>query len=279
MTACSAGGLFGDESNPVGGLMVGILVTVLLQSSSTTTSIVVTLVGAGTVGVDQGIYMIMGANIGTSVTSTIVAMGQLGDGDELERAFAGATIHDLFNFLTVGILLPVEVVTGYLNRITKAMVKNANPEDGESWDTPLDKLIDPIVKRIIDDNSDVVKAVAKGGSCDDFYPIVCQDGIVSDDTCEQALISCYGDINECPVFFNQNATQAEEVTAGAVCFALAVIMMFVCLAGLILVLKKMLLGFSAKVIYKVWIKQLLVSTLSVFPIAIPHTQLSLLIGH
>ena len=59
MTACSAGGLFGDDSNPIGGLMVGILVTVLLQSSSTTTSIVVSLVGAGTVTVDQGIYMIV----------------------------------------------------------------------------------------------------------------------------------------------------------------------------------------------------------------------------
>ena len=108
MTSCQAGSLFGDDTNPIGGLMVGILVTVLLQSSSTTTSIVVTLVGSGSVTVDQGIYMIMGSNIGTSVTSTIVAMGQLGNGDELERAFAGATVHDLFNFLTVGVLLPVE---------------------------------------------------------------------------------------------------------------------------------------------------------------------------
>lgn len=60
MTACRAGTLFGDDTNPVGGLMVGILVTVLLQSSSTTTSIVVSLVGANTVTVDQGIFMIMG---------------------------------------------------------------------------------------------------------------------------------------------------------------------------------------------------------------------------
>lgn len=59
MTSCSAGALFGDDTNPVAGLMVGIIVTVLLQSSSTTTSIVVSLVGAGTVTVDQGIYMIM----------------------------------------------------------------------------------------------------------------------------------------------------------------------------------------------------------------------------
>jgi len=56
--------------------MVGILSTVLLQSSSTTTSIIVSLTGADVVSVNQGIYMVMGANIGTSVTNTIVAMGQ-----------------------------------------------------------------------------------------------------------------------------------------------------------------------------------------------------------
>ncbi len=66
MGGCSAGALFGDDVNPIAGLMIGILATVFLQSSSTTTSIVVSLVGAGTVSVNQGIYMIMGANIGTS---------------------------------------------------------------------------------------------------------------------------------------------------------------------------------------------------------------------
>jgi len=66
MGGCTAGELFGDDVNPVAGLMIGILATVFLQSSSTTTSIVVSLVGAGSVSVNQGIYMIMGANIGTS---------------------------------------------------------------------------------------------------------------------------------------------------------------------------------------------------------------------
>ena len=66
MGGCTAGELFGDDTNPVAGLMVGILATVFLQSSSTTTSIVVSLVGAGSISVNQGIYMIMGANIGTS---------------------------------------------------------------------------------------------------------------------------------------------------------------------------------------------------------------------
>merc|ERR1719384_2544557 len=106
-----------------------------MQSSSTTTSIVVALVGSDAIPARQAIYMIMGANIGTSVTSTIVAMGQMGNGDELERAFAGATVHDMFNFLTVLILLPVEAATHYLYYLTEA-ISPSEVEKGDKWKSP-----------------------------------------------------------------------------------------------------------------------------------------------
>ena len=75
---CTAGDLLGEDTNPVAGIMIGILATVLLQSSSTATSIIVSLVGSNVLATRQAIYIIMGANIGTSVTNTIVAMGQMG---------------------------------------------------------------------------------------------------------------------------------------------------------------------------------------------------------
>jgi sodium-dependent phosphate cotransporter len=65
LTGCAAGSLFGENTNPVASLIVGILVTVMLQSSSTTTSIIVSLVGAGAIPTEPAIYMVMGANIGT----------------------------------------------------------------------------------------------------------------------------------------------------------------------------------------------------------------------
>jgi solute carrier family 34 (sodium-dependent phosphate cotransporter) len=254
MTGCRAGELFGDDTNPIAGVMVGILATVLLQSSSTTTSIVVSLVGSGgSISVDQGIYMIMGANIGTSVTNTIVAMGQMGDGEELERAFAGATVHDIFNFATVGILLPVEAAFGYLHHLTAALTKNATPTDGDSWEGPIKKIVSPLADKVIKANKKVTTAVAKGGSCDDFYPIECEDGIVSKKTCSVALIDCLSEDNSCPAFFSKDASQEDEVVAGAVCFVLAIIILFVCLAALVMVLKKMLLGVSSRIIYKVCI--------------------------
>jgi sodium-dependent phosphate cotransporter len=54
----------------------------------------------------------MGANIGTSLTNTIVSLAQCNDKNEFRRAFSGATVHDMFNWLTVIVLLPVEIASG-----------------------------------------------------------------------------------------------------------------------------------------------------------------------
>ena len=162
---CAAGELFGSHSNPIAGLMTGILATVLLQSSSTTTAIIVGLVGAdnSVVSVQQGIYMVMGANIGTTVTSTIVALGHFHDPAQLELAFGGATIHDLFNFLSVAVLLPLEVATGYLDKLTAALVRGADTEAGDTWKGPVKRLISPLSAKVLVSNSKLINAVAAGG--------------------------------------------------------------------------------------------------------------------
>ena len=95
------GALFSNSDllqNPVVGLMIGVLVTVLVQSSSTSTSIIVGLVSAGA-PVRTAIPMIMGANIGTSVTNIIVALTQAGDREQFRKAFSCANVHDMFNWL------------------------------------------------------------------------------------------------------------------------------------------------------------------------------------
>ena len=65
------GNLFSVVDNPMAGLAIGVVATVLLQSSSTSTSIIVTMVGAGILQVTNAIPMVMGANIGTSVTAAL----------------------------------------------------------------------------------------------------------------------------------------------------------------------------------------------------------------
>ena len=109
--------LFAFASNPITGLVIGIVATALIQSSSTVTSIIVGLV-AGGLPVITAIPMVMGANIGTTITNTIVSLGHVKDGPEFRRAFAAATIHDVFNLLSVLIFLPLEIAFGFLDKIS-----------------------------------------------------------------------------------------------------------------------------------------------------------------
>lgn len=113
--------LFEFASHPVAGLMIGLVATALIQSSSTVTSIIVGLV-AGGLPVETAIPMIMGANIGTTVTNTLVSLGHVRCKTEFKRAFASATIHDFFNLLAVAIFLPLEMMFGILEKISHWLV-------------------------------------------------------------------------------------------------------------------------------------------------------------
>ncbi|MDP1569860.1 MAG: Na/Pi symporter [Vicinamibacterales bacterium] len=108
--------LLRSVSHPISGLCAGLLATVLVQSSSVSTSTIVGLVGAGTLPVSLAIPMVMGANIGTTVTNTLASLGSLRRAEEFRRAFAAAIVHDFFNLFAVALLLPLELATGFLGR-------------------------------------------------------------------------------------------------------------------------------------------------------------------
>ncbi|MDJ0598322.1 MAG: Na/Pi symporter [Crocosphaera sp.] len=107
--------LFTFATNPFAGLIVGIMATALIQSSSTVTSIIVSLV-AGGLPVTIAVPMVMGSNLGTTITNTIVSLGHIGNQEEFKKAFAAATIHDFFNLLGVTIFLPLEITTHFLEK-------------------------------------------------------------------------------------------------------------------------------------------------------------------
>jgi len=109
--------LFEFATNPFMALVIGIVATSMIQSSSTVTSIIVGLV-AGGLPVDTAIPMIMGANIGTTVTNSIVSLAHVKHGKAFRRAFAAATVHDFFNLLAVAIFLPLEIMFGFLEKLS-----------------------------------------------------------------------------------------------------------------------------------------------------------------
>ncbi len=120
-TGDQAKALFEFASHPIAGLMIGLVATALTQSSSTVSSIIVALV-AGGLPVQIAIPMVMGANIGTTMTSTLVSLGHVRCNTEFKRAFASATIHDIFNLLAVVIFLPLEIMFGIMDKISHWLV-------------------------------------------------------------------------------------------------------------------------------------------------------------
>lgn len=140
------GKLIESASDPLVGLFVGILATTLVQSSSTTTSLVVAMVGGGSMPIETAIPIVMGANIGTSVTNTLVSLGHIGPGREFERAFAASTIHDFFNIFAVVILFPLQVMTNFLGVLSSGLADLFADVGGLTFSSPLKFLTGPAVK-------------------------------------------------------------------------------------------------------------------------------------
>ena len=133
--------LFSSVSNPVAGLFIGILGTVLVQSSSASTSVIVGLVGTGALGVGDAVPMVMGANIGTTVTNTLVALAHMRQSDEFKRAFSAATVHDFFNLLAVSIILPIELATNVLSNSAEKISSQLVGSAGSEWKSPVKKWV------------------------------------------------------------------------------------------------------------------------------------------
>ena len=132
----TAENLISSLDNPFCGLLAGVLATVLVQSSSVTTATIVGLVGSGTVPLHIAVPMIMGANIGTTITNTLVSLAHVGRKDEFQRAFAGATAHDFFNLLTVALFFPLELLTGVLQKLAQAVAVHV-PRIGGEYPNPV----------------------------------------------------------------------------------------------------------------------------------------------
>ena len=140
--------LLQTTSNPFVALFVGILATSLVQSSSTTTSIVVGMVAGGVLTVGNAVPVIMGANIGTTVTNTLVSLGHITRKEEFKRAVSGATVHDFFNLICVAILFPIELATGFLQKSATFLSTAFVNVGGIKFTSPIKMATKPMVNFI-----------------------------------------------------------------------------------------------------------------------------------
>ena len=146
--------LMSSNAAPLVGLFIGILATSLIQSSSTTTSIVVGMVAAGTFGEDPivavatAIPYIMGANIGTSITNTIVSLGHIVNKNEFRRAFEASIVHDFFNVLSVLILFPLQLYFGIISKTANWMTSLFLGTGTFTFKSPVKMMTKPAVDAI-----------------------------------------------------------------------------------------------------------------------------------
>lgn len=141
--------LFEFASNPILGLIIGMVCTALIQSSSTVSAILVAMV-AGGLPITIAIPMMMGANIGTSITNTIVSLGHIRDKVEFQRAFNAATIHDFFNIFAVLIFLPLEIMFGFLEQLSGFFVSFLAQSSGNEVGgfNPIKAVTGPIIDAV-----------------------------------------------------------------------------------------------------------------------------------
>ncbi len=140
--------LLSSTSNPFIALFIGILATSLVQSSSTTTSIVVGMVASGVLSIQFAIPIMMGANIGTTVTNTLVSLGHITRKEEFKRAIAGATVHDFFNLICVAIMFPLNLMTGFLEKMATWLADIFVNAGGIKFTSPIKVITKPLINFI-----------------------------------------------------------------------------------------------------------------------------------
>ena len=140
--------LLTTTANPFVGLFIGVLATSVVQSSSTVTAMTVGLVAGGALDVQGAIPIIIGSNLGTSVTNTLVSVGHISRPEEFRRAFAAATVHDFFNLILVVVFFPLQLFTNVLGHASSLLTEVLKVSGGLQLVNPIKTIVGPAVKVI-----------------------------------------------------------------------------------------------------------------------------------
>ena len=218
--------------------------------------------------VSTAIPIIMGANIGTSVTNTFVSLAQMSDRDQFRRAFAGATIHDMFNILSVLVFLPIEAACGALYRLTDYLIKQMNVQQTTKSAKRefLKKLTNPFTKLIIQLDKGVITKIAKGDRaaaskslikywCDKGKKKVIQiplnstlHGASGLELFNSTTINKTITVHRKPCTFLLHDTGLSDTSVGLIMLCVSLVILCGCLIAIVKILHSMLQGRIASVI-------------------------------
>jgi solute carrier family 34 (sodium-dependent phosphate cotransporter) len=255
------------KEDPLQGLATGILVTVLVQSSSTTSSIVVVLAALGKITVNDGIPVIMGANIGTSISSTLMALAhsQSDDKREFPRAFSGAVVSDVFNILGVFVFFPLHLLfklffngKGFFELITGLFVDPNSQKSGTKIPNVVKVATGPMADLVLKINKDVYKVLSGPGMPELGVTETVQNKFGIDYNIGQnrtrlaVAQKIYNEkIAEASLIKGglMKAVGASNAVGGALCLVIAIGIVIWALLQLVASLKKLLLGGAQKALH------------------------------
>ncbi|KAH3857306.1 hypothetical protein DPMN_099912 [Dreissena polymorpha] len=207
------------------------------------------------VPIRNAIPMVMGANIGTSITNTLVSIGQISNKGDFRRAFAGATVHDMFNWITVLVLLPLEVVSSYLFHLSDFIVDHMPLTTNEGADREfLTVITHPFTKLIIQVDSKVIEGVAQGDPDalnKSMIKHCCKKGnvdvtYINTSTSDNSTIC----LEKCKYMFEGAATHLNDATIGGILLLIALVLLCTCLVLIVKTLNSLLRGKVSLIIKK-----------------------------
>lgn len=212
-------------SNIWKGILIGIVITIAIQSSSATTVIVVGLVNAGVLKLKKSIPIIMGANIGTTVTAQILSLNQLSSANFLLQFIKPENFAPIISLIGIIIIMVAKkkskktlgemllgfgiLFAGMLTMVDASSSFSELPVFGEIFTTLenpiLGILAGAIITAIIQSSAasiGILQALATTGaiSCSTAFPIIMGQNI---GTCITSILSSIG--------ANKNAKRAAAI--------------------------------------------------------------------
>jgi len=130
-------GLMTKFSNPIFGILVGFVMTAILQSSSATTGILIAVAATGVISFDYAYPIVFGQNIGTCVTALLASIGAN------KTAKRAAVIHLLFN------------VTGTLSDMPKSKNRSNTIENGIASIDEIEQTINQDIDKLLETRTDI----------------------------------------------------------------------------------------------------------------------------
>lgn len=227
--------------NPISASIIGMVITLILQSSSTLISILVGMVAGRIITVHEAIPVMMGAEIGASFFNALISLGQSGNRDQFRRAFAAATMNDIFNFLSYLVILPLELTTGVIEKVSALFVEPLSGAKGSKFDT-LNIITDPLLHRIIQLDEDAINEVSQNNRAE--Y------------TNESLILKCIANGTDqttvCPYEHLFAYSTWSDALIGIILLVISICLLIVCLVGIVRLLNSLLAGHIA-----IWVRRII----------------------